>query len=210
MKRLSFLICMTLISAATFLPPANAATISLVPQSPAVFVGDLISIDLMFDSADPIYRGSLDITYPSDLVNFEYFDLNRNAVDGSLSFLPNSSTPGILNNFSFAMRSDSGPQSERLATIFFNAGSSAGLADFQVFLETQSIGPAWIWGQTGDQRESQPISAADLADFNLIGAFVEIQAIPIPSTLMLFGGGLLSLIVLRRHAEHRRASPRTA
>jgi hypothetical protein len=162
----------------------------------------------MFDSTDPIFRGALDFTYPSGFVNYVSFLMNRNIIEGSLSFFPNSSTPGILNNFSFAMRSDSGPQSERLATIIFNAGSTAGIADFNVFLETISIGPAWIWGQTGDLRERQPISAIDLAGFTLNGASVEIQAIPIPSTLMLLGGGLMSLLVLRRHRDHPRASPR--
>jgi hypothetical protein len=200
MKRISFLICNTLITISIFFSTANAATISLVPQIPGVFVGDLISIDVIIDSADPIIRGALDFTYPSGLVNYEWFGRNPNIVEGSLSFLPNSSTPGILNDFFFAMRSDSALQSERLATMIFNAGSSAGTADFDVFLETIFIGPAWIWGQTGDQREYQPISAADLAGFTLNGTSIEIQAIPIPSTMMLLGGGLVSLVVLRRRS----------
>jgi hypothetical protein len=162
----------------------------------------------MFDSADPIYRGALDFIYPPGFVDFVYFDMNRDLVDGSLSFLPNSSTPGLLNNFSFALPSDSGLQEARLATMIFNAGYRVGMADFDVILETIFIGPAWVWGQTGDQRQNQPISAADLANFTLNGTSVEIQAVPIPSTIMLLGGGLMSLVVLRRFGNHPRTFPR--
>lgn len=184
-----------------FLPRANAATISLVPQSPAVFVNDPISIDVMLYSDEPISKGALDFSYPPDLVDFVLFSMNPDIIDGSSTFFPNSSTPGILDDFIFTTKSGSGPMAARLATMLFDAGSSPGTADFGVFLETVCVvGSAWVWGLTGDAREGQPISAADLAEFAFNGTSVQIQAIPIPPTIMLLGGGLMGLVVLRRHS----------
>lgn len=66
-----------------FLPRANAATISLVPQSPAVFVNDPISIDVMLYSDEPISKGALDFSYPSGLVDFVFYEsgYNRRLID---------------------------------------------------------------------------------------------------------------------------------
>jgi len=132
------------------------------------------------------------------LIDYGGFEMNRIQIDGSLSFFPNSTIPGILNDFIFAIKSDSDPTAVRLATMIFNAGSSTGTADFNVFLEPNSIGPAWVWGQTGDDREYQPISNVDLANFTLNGTSIEIQAVPIPANLLLLGSGLTGLLIIRR------------
>ena len=203
MKKKTFLICIAILTISMSPPTAIGATVSLVPQLQKVILGDQIHIDIMLSSVDPIFRGALDFTYPSDLVNYTFFEMNHSFVEGSLSFLPNSSTPGLLDNFSFAIRSASDITAGRLATMIFTAGNTAGTADIDVLLETISVGPAWKWGQTGDLREFQPISASDLANFKLIGSSVEIQVVPIPSAIMLLGFGLISLIALRRRSSEK-------
>jgi hypothetical protein len=178
--------------------PVNAAIISLVPQESTVLLGDNIVIDVKIDSSDLISTGAMDLSYLSGLVGFSSFVFGPD-VDNTLSGAPDSTTAGELDDFNFTSANSDGVTAGTLATITFTTGSSIGTADFDVLLETVFFaGPAWFWGSTGDSRQFKEISSADLASFTFNGTSVNVNNVPIPSTILLLGGGLAALVGLRR------------
>lgn len=161
------------------LTSAHAATVSLQPQSPTVTAQTQFSIDIVIDFSDtPTAGGGVDIFWDSSALAFDEISFSTATVFGD----PGFQGPGVLSDGSLidVFHGDIA-QLETVgiwATLTFTALQS-GVTEIGI---TEATDPLLRW--------------SDFNDFfspDFFGATLDVQPVPVPAAVWLFGSALLAL-----------------
>ena len=171
-------------------PAANAVTLSVIPEGPAVNVGSTFSVDVvasgLVDGAAPsIGTYDLDLSYNSSVVSFASatFGTGLNVLGlGSIQDV-DSSVPGKVNLFELSLDSQADlnqlqNDTFKLFTLTFNAAAAGSTA---LGLTINALGDA----------------AGNSLDATLQNATVAVAPVPLPSTVLLLLSGLCVLVLTR-------------
>ena len=188
--------------ASSFAPAANAVTLSVIPEGPAVNVGSTFSVDVMasglVDGAAPsIGTYDLDLSYNSSVVSFASatFGTGLDVLGlGSIQEL-DSGTPGKVNVFELSLDSEADlnqlqNDTFKLFTLTFNAAAAGSTA---LGLTVNALGDA----------------AGNSLDATLQNASVAVAPVPLPPAVLLLLSGLCALALTHTRRPADRSSIRS-
>ncbi|WGS87198.1 hypothetical protein [Methylomonas sp. UP202] len=183
MKTLS---CILILTAVGLWPTADAATLSLslIPQSATVTVGDTFAADVvahdLFGDADP---GELLLAFGLNLGDLDDERLEWTGVSVNPVFSDDSAAVGLTAAGSTfpGLSADDTPANMTLATLYFRA-LAAGSAIVGIHGDLADPNQGLIFLNRG------PVAIA--ADFNL-----SIVAVPLPTGALLFASGMAAMLV---------------
>ena len=168
-------------------PLGNAATISLLPTTSTIAVGDVVRLDVVLDfGADRTLGGEIDFNWDPTVLRFHGFTFDTSTImddpffrrDGYLQ-------PGFLE--AVGAGSFDGIDDGVLGTISFEA---IGLGDTMVSMyDSGDPGPSWI--------SSDDFVTALVPDFIDANITVDNVVVPLPAGVWLFLGALGTLIRVR-------------
>lgn len=193
---------------------AGASAIWLEPAGTSVIIqGESVTFDLYADASDIVYTyidpifgevteigflaGGIDVFYDINVLTYVGFQFNpasgtdpsftRIADDCSVALVDGCSEPGEINGLGFGAFDGLAGTTTLLGTFTFE-GTNEGLSAVTM---TNNDTPAGDWfGVDGE-----------LAVVDYTGASVQVNPIPVPAAVWLFGTGLLGLVGVARRRK---------
>ena len=159
----------------------NAAMVSAVPAETNVFAGETFTIDLVGQDFDPTMGGDSLLQFDGSLFSTSSDDITYTwPGDFGGNTVSSDSVSITVGNFvSAAVEDDFG-----IAQIVFTVASDAAVGSYDILLSVSS------WTDSGFAViDPQP-------DAN--SAVVNINLVPLPSAVLLLGGGMIGLFAVRR------------
>ena len=177
------LISGVILSAWLWSVPLQAATVSLVPQTPTVAEGGTLLVDLFMDATDSpgdkpgSYAGSVSVTFDDTLIDFSGFSFEPPVIQGSPAVTDLGDTVNLGFTNAFGGAADSG----LIGTFSFTAlpGSNGNTANFGI----SDPNPFGSYFNFGD------VTVGFTPEFEGASA----QVVPIPAAAWLFGSALFGL-----------------
>ncbi|BAZ94310.1 ornithine/acetylornithine aminotransferase [Thiohalobacter thiocyanaticus] len=173
--------------AALFTATANAASISLSPQTTQAAPGDSLSFDLLIDfSGDPTFGGAIDFFFDNSLLSFQGFTTATTTLvlDPAYDRSPDPVSSGLEG---LAFGSDSGLEAGIVGTLTFQA-LAAGDTALTMAVTTDPLKGGDFYSAVTYQQQA----------VTFLGSQVEVSAVPVPAAVWLFGSGLIGLAGIAR------------
>jgi hypothetical protein len=164
----------------------QASIVTLSPEKTDWLLGEQVKIDVILDvESDALFAGGLDFFYNTtqlDYLSFA-FDAAFNTASDAFIQSPTEGPLGSILSLQFS-RSSGNYSNGLIGTLTFDTfttgtGFGISVAENALYGGFVADGPVEI-------------------DPSFINASVDVNAIPIPSTILLLGGGLAALVGLRR------------
>ena len=159
---------------------SHALSLSLLPQTQQVFIGDVVAIDVWIDFDQWLLGGGFDIQFDPDALAFE--SLDTQSVGSPDFFRAPTEFPGLLE--SWAIGDFAGLVGQHfLGTVYFTVLPGMGASTHIVPSDTNGIGGPWIDG---------------FQDYNLDYHPAELTRMPVPAAGWLMLCALGTLVLGRR------------
>lgn len=167
----------------------NAATVSFSETSVTAGIGDIITLDVLMNfTDDPTLGGGTDIFYDASVLSFQSFDFGTTTLPLDVSF---NRTPDELTN-----------ELEGLAFGNFNGLTGPGVVGTLTFQAIALGDTSLSMAVTSEALKGGDfISEADYSVQLVTFGSANVNVVPVPAAVWLFGSGLLGLVGVARRKK---------